>query len=901
MEESGVLGSDDVDGSMEMNEESSDSSDSDESNNRYDEEIQNLQESVTANPFQYDGHISLIKALRLSGDLDATRKARECMSEIFPLTEELWLEWINDEKPLASLPAQRNYMESLLQKAVKDYQSVRVWIEYCQVAMDGIQSANGIDNVRKLYEKAVTAVGLHLTEGSSVWDSYREFEMEILQSYQQLHGIENAGTSLQRIEEQIARVEVLFKRQLAVPLFGMEQTMQEYEDWTSNPIPDTVDKAYQKALAKLEKCMPLEDALSKALKPKLAEYRDYIALEMKDGDPARVQCIYERAIKDNCLDPSLWIEYTEYLDKKLKVASVALPVHERATRNCPWVGKLWVNYIKAMEKENREPSDVKVVFQKALTCGFSSGSAYTELWLTYSDYMKRQITSWDTDEGKIKDLRETFENAVNYMDHYFGTDGDKLSLLRRYWAAIEAKYLNNLRKAQEIWDSVMKIHGKETHMWLEYTHFLRLHGDLVSCRRVFQRAVQTTVDDTEKLCGAFVCFEREEGTFEQLESAIERTENQLKKVENRRQKETEFDASKVAEREQKQERQKQAKLQKNKQNRKLGKQQKLTDESSLKKNAFPKRKLPISTGGKDEPPTKKAKEASRHDGGPADQNKVEAKTDDNFIEDKSLIKRASEDAKDRTVFLSNLLFSVGEKDIEEKFQQCGEIADIRISRNFMGRSKGFAYLEFKDKVSCEKALQQDRALLNGRPVFVSPCLDKEANKQPQFKYALTVDKHTVFVTNIPFDVTKEELEQIFNKVGEIKEIRIVTNRAGKPKGYAYIEYLDETSASGAVLKLDGHTIKERQIFVAISKAPSREEKAKQRTDQNKQPIPGSRGRAKTQLALVPRSIHTHATQQPGTNQQPKQSQTQPGTSESTQPKEAAGKLSNDDFRKLLGK
>ena len=39
----------------------------------------------------------------------------------------------------------------------------------------------------------------------------------------------------------------------------------------------------------------------------------------------------------------------------------------------------------------------------------------------------------------------------------------------------------------------------------------RLHGDIVSCRRVFQRAVQTTVDDTEKLCGAFVCFEREEG------------------------------------------------------------------------------------------------------------------------------------------------------------------------------------------------------------------------------------------------------------------------------------------------------------------------------------------------------------------------------------------------------
>lgn len=37
--------------------------------------------------------------------------------------------------------------------------------------------------------------------------------------------------------------------------------MQEYEDWTVEPIPDTLDKAYQKALGKVNKCLPLEDAL----------------------------------------------------------------------------------------------------------------------------------------------------------------------------------------------------------------------------------------------------------------------------------------------------------------------------------------------------------------------------------------------------------------------------------------------------------------------------------------------------------------------------------------------------------------------------------------------------------------------------------------------------------------
>ena len=47
--------------------------------------------------------------------------------------------------------------------------------------------------------------------------------------------------------------------------------------------------------------------------PKLAEYRLYIEDELKDGDPARIQCMYERAIKDNCLDANLWTDYTDYL------------------------------------------------------------------------------------------------------------------------------------------------------------------------------------------------------------------------------------------------------------------------------------------------------------------------------------------------------------------------------------------------------------------------------------------------------------------------------------------------------------------------------------------------------------------------------------------------------------
>lgn len=42
----------------------------------------------------------------------------------------------------------------------------------------------GIDRVRSIFERAVTAVGLHMTKGHAVWEAYREFENAILSTVQ---------------------------------------------------------------------------------------------------------------------------------------------------------------------------------------------------------------------------------------------------------------------------------------------------------------------------------------------------------------------------------------------------------------------------------------------------------------------------------------------------------------------------------------------------------------------------------------------------------------------------------------------------------------------------------------------------------------------------------------------
>lgn len=41
----------------------------------------------------------------------------------------------------------------------------------------------------------------------------------------------------------------------------MEASYAEYEEWSEEPIPETIIKNYKKALQQLEKCKPYEEAL----------------------------------------------------------------------------------------------------------------------------------------------------------------------------------------------------------------------------------------------------------------------------------------------------------------------------------------------------------------------------------------------------------------------------------------------------------------------------------------------------------------------------------------------------------------------------------------------------------------------------------------------------------------
>ncbi|CAL5225319.1 g8121 [Coccomyxa viridis] len=73
---------------------------------------------------------------------------------------------------------------------------------------------------------------------------------------------------------------------------------------------------------------------------------------------------------------------------------------------------------------------------------------------------------------------------------------------------------------------------------------------------------------------------------------------------------------------------------------------------------------------------------------------------------------------------------------------------------------------------------------------------------------------TCFVANLPFGVTEEQLREVFQDVGPVKSIRIVTDRdTGKQKGFAFLEFFDTQTAESAIRNLNEHDLNGRKLKV----------------------------------------------------------------------------------------
>ena len=73
----------------------------------------------------------------------------------------------------------------------------------------------------------------------------------------------------------------------------------------------------------------------------------------------------------------------------------------------------------------------------------------------------------------------------------------------------------------------------------------------------------------------------------------------------------------------------------------------------------------------------------------------------------------------------------------------------------------------------------------------------------------------LYVGNLSYSVTEDELKQAFAAFGEVTSISIPIDKySGRPKGFGFIEMATKEQAEAAIAGLNGKPIKERTIMVA---------------------------------------------------------------------------------------
>ncbi len=72
----------------------------------------------------------------------------------------------------------------------------------------------------------------------------------------------------------------------------------------------------------------------------------------------------------------------------------------------------------------------------------------------------------------------------------------------------------------------------------------------------------------------------------------------------------------------------------------------------------------------------------------------------------------------------------------------------------------------------------------------------------------------IYVGNLSYEVTEEDLRQEFVAFGEVTSASVITDKySGRPKGFGFIEMASKSEAEAAITGLNGKTLKERTIVV----------------------------------------------------------------------------------------
>ena len=72
----------------------------------------------------------------------------------------------------------------------------------------------------------------------------------------------------------------------------------------------------------------------------------------------------------------------------------------------------------------------------------------------------------------------------------------------------------------------------------------------------------------------------------------------------------------------------------------------------------------------------------------------------------------------------------------------------------------------------------------------------------------------LYVGNLPFSATEDELRELFARHGSVDSVKVIMDRdTGRPRGFAFVEMSEPSAATDAIRALDGTQLGGRAMKV----------------------------------------------------------------------------------------
>lgn len=83
----------------------------------------------------------------------------------------------------------------------------------------------------------------------------------------------------------------------------------------------------------------------------------------------------------------------------------------------------------------------------------------------------------------------------------------------------------------------------------------------------------------------------------------------------------------------------------------------------------------------------------------------------------------------------------------------------------------------------------------------------------------------LYVGNLPFSASEEEIHSAFGAFGEVTDVRIITDKfSGRSRGFAFVEMSDDKAAETAIESMNGKDLGGRNLIVNEARPQEKRER-----------------------------------------------------------------------------